>query len=355
MKTSVAHLEQFMEASETGNSKGKIILATVKGDVHDIGKNLVEIILANNGYEIIDLGIKVTSQQIIEAVEEHKPSMIGLSGLLVKSAQQMVLTAQDLKERQINTPIMVGGAALSRKFTDFKIAPEYEGTVLYAKDAMDGLALANTMHDHTRKLEFITALDEKRKKSLALAAQRPEKEKKVEKAAVTVNQAAVKIPEDTKRHVLVDYPLQNVMPYVNRQMLIGHHLGLKGKLDKLLEQKDEKALELTDLVDTLYTDLLKGDYSVNAVYQFFPAQSDGNKVIVYNPDNHGEILEEFDFPRQGSAPFLCLADFLKPVSSGEMDYVGFFVVTAGKGIRQRSDAWKENGEFLKSHAIQSIK
>ncbi|WP_042346781.1 methionine synthase [Bacillus massiliigorillae] len=354
MKTSVSHLEQFMEVSETGNSKGKIILATVKGDVHDIGKNLVEIILANNGYTIVDLGIKVTAQQIIEAVEEHKPSMIGLSGLLVKSAQQMVLTAQDLKEKNIDTPIMVGGAALSRKFTDFKIAPEYEGTVLYAKDAMDGLALANTMHDEERKQEFVDALDEKRKKSLALAAQRPVKEKKVEEVVITVNPAEVKVPEDTKRHTLIDYPLQTIMPYVNRQMLIGHHLGLKGKLDKLLAEKDEKALQLTDLVDTLYADLLQSEYSVNSVYQFFPAQSDGNKVIVYNPENHSEVLEEFDFPRQESAPFLCLADYLKPVSSGEMDYVGFFVVTAGKGIRQRSDAWKESGEFLKSHAIQSI-
>ncbi|MGN1387598.1 MAG: methionine synthase [Bacillus sp. (in: firmicutes)] len=354
MKASVSHLEQFMEKSETGNSKGKIILATVKGDVHDIGKNLVEIILANNGYTIVDLGIKVTSQQLVAAVEEHKPSMIGLSGLLVKSAQQMVLTAQDLKDNGIDTPIMVGGAALSRKFTDTKIHPEYNGTVLYAKDAMEGLALANTMHDEKQKVGFLAELDEKRKKSAALLANRTVETKEVVQPVVTVPQAEVKQPEDLKRHTLLDYPLQTVMPYVNRQMLIGHHLGLKGKLDKLLQEGDERALALTELVDSLYGELKSSDYRVNGVYQFFPAQSDGNKVIVYNPENMKEILEVFDFPRQDSAPFLCLADYLKPVSSGVMDYVGFFVVTAGFGIRQYSDHWKEQGEFLKSHAIQSI-
>lgn len=354
MKASVSHLEQFMEKSETGNSKGKIILATVKGDVHDIGKNLVEIILANNGYTIVDLGIKVTSQQLVAAVEEHKPSMIGLSGLLVKSAQQMVLTAQDLKENGIDTPIMVGGAALSRKFTDTKIHPEYKGPVLYAKDAMEGLALANTMHDEKQKVGFLAELDEKRKKSAALQANRTVETKEVVQPVVTVPQAEVKQPEDLKRHTLLDYPLQTVMPYVNRQMLIGHHLGLKGKLDKLLQEGDERALALTELVDSLYDELKSSDYRVNGVYQFFPAQSDGNKVIVYNPENVEEILEVFNFPRQDSAPFLCLADYLKPVSSGVMDYVGFFVVTAGFGIRQYSDHWKEQGEFLKSHAIQSI-
>ena len=354
MKASVSHLEQFMEKSEMNNTKGKIILATVKGDVHDIGKNLVEIILANNGYEIVDLGIKVTPQQIIEAVRQHEPTMIGLSGLLVKSAHQMVLTAQDLKENEIDTPIMVGGAALSRKFTDTRIAPEYDGTVLYAKDAMEGLALTNTMHDEEKKAEFIVELQEKRNKSAALASLKPEKIINEEKPVITVKSAEVKQPADLKRHTLVNYPLSTVMPYVNKQMLIGHHLGLKGKLSTLLEQEDEKALALNDLVNSLYDDLNNSNYSISGVYRFFPAQSDGNKVLVYNPDNQNEVLEEFTFPRQATAPFLCLADYLKPVSSGEMDYVAFFVVTAGKGIRARSLIFKENGEFLKSHAIQSV-
>lgn len=144
MKASVAYLEQFMEKNET-SVKGKIILATVKGDVHDIGKNLVEIILSNNGYRIINLGIKVPPERIIEAYREEKVDAIGLSGLLVKSAQQMILTAQDLRTAGIDVPIMVGGAALTRKFTKNRIRPEYNGMVVYAKDAMDGLDLANKL------------------------------------------------------------------------------------------------------------------------------------------------------------------------------------------------------------------
>ena len=127
--------------------KGKIILATVKGDVHDIGKNLVEIILSNNGYKIINLGIKVPPEQIIEAYRKEKADAIGLSGLLVKSAQQMVITAQDLRTAGIDVPILVGGAALTRKFTKTRIGPEYDGLVLYAKDAMDGLDIANKLMD----------------------------------------------------------------------------------------------------------------------------------------------------------------------------------------------------------------
>ena len=140
-----------MEKKEDDSGKGKIVLATVKGDVHDIGKNLVEIILSNNGYKVIDVGIKVTPAKLIEVIRQEKPDIIGLSGLLVKSAHQMVITAQDFKEAGINVPILVGGAALSRRFTETKISAEYDGPVLYAKDAMQGLDLANRLQDKEDK------------------------------------------------------------------------------------------------------------------------------------------------------------------------------------------------------------
>src|SRR3954447_13991948 len=146
MKAAVNHLEQFMEKADTA-ARGKVILATVKGDVHDIGKNLVEIILANNGYEVVNLGIKVPPDVLIQACMEHKPDAIGLSGLLVKSTQQMVVTATDLKAAGIASPILVGGAALSEKFTRTKIAPAYGEAVCYAKDAMTGLSLMNHLMD----------------------------------------------------------------------------------------------------------------------------------------------------------------------------------------------------------------
>ena len=144
MKAAVSYLEQFMEKSED-SSRGRIILATVKGDVHDIGKNLVDIILSNNGYQVVNLGIKVPPEVLIQAVRQHKPDAIGLSGLLVKSAQQMVLTAEDLKDAGIDQPLLVGGAALSDRFTRGKIAPAYRGTVVYANDAMNGLDILNRL------------------------------------------------------------------------------------------------------------------------------------------------------------------------------------------------------------------
>ena len=146
MKAAVNHLEQFMEKADTA-ARGKVILATVKGDVHDIGKNLVEIILANNGYDVVNLGIKVPPDVLIQACLEHRPDAIGLSGLLVKSTQQMVITATDLKAAGILAPMLVGGAALSERFTRTKIAPAYGEAVCYAKDAMTGLSLMNRLMD----------------------------------------------------------------------------------------------------------------------------------------------------------------------------------------------------------------
>ena len=139
------------------------------------------------------------------------------------------------------------------------------------------------------------------------------------------------------------------------QMLLGHHLGVKGKIAKLIAEKDEKALKVKEVVDQLLVDASTNKWiTPAAVYQFFPAQSDGNKVLIFDPENHETVIETFDFPRQESAPFLCLADFVKSVDSGVKDYVGFFTVTAGKGIREKADEFKAAGRFLESHALQSM-
>lgn len=357
MKAAVSYLEPYMATNETSQSKGKILLATVKGDVHDIGKNLVDIILSNNGYDVIDLGIKVAPADIITAVKAEKPDIVGLSGLLVKSAQQMVTTAHDLKQAGIKIPILVGGAALSRKFTDTKIAKEYEGLVLYAKDAMNGLSLVNQLQnpneheallaERATRLERVNAVTEVAKSTTTIVLERP-------KSSVSTA-VPVYIPKDTDRHILKSYTLNHLEPYINKQMLIGHHLGVKGKIEKLLEVGDEKAIKINDLVNHLIENA-KSDNWIQpaAVYQFFPAQANGNQVHIYNPNNVNEVLEIFEFPRQQTAPFLCLADFVKSVDSGKIDYVGFFAVTAGKGIRKKAEELKSNGQFLECHALQAL-
>ncbi|QMV44583.1 methionine synthase [Cohnella cholangitidis] len=353
MKASVAQLEPHMEKKESA-VKGKIMLATVKGDVHDIGKNLVEIILSNNGYQIINLGIKVPPDQIIEAARKENPDAIGLSGLLVKSAQQMVITAQDLRNAGIDAPILVGGAALTRKFTKNRIAPEYDGVVLYAKDAMDGLDLANKLSDPGHRARII----EEHWAAQAKLAEEAEQPAKVLPELTRARRsnispdAPVFTPPDYDRHVLRDYPMSHVLPYVNMQMLLGHHLGLKGNVDELLAAGDERTVNLKETVDDIMKQSqAQGWLNPQAMYRFFPAQSEGNDIIIYDPEDLSRVLKRFTFPRQQVEPFLCLADFLKSVESGIMDSVGFLVVTAGQGAREQGEKWKESGDYLRSHAL----
>lgn len=355
MKAAVSFLEPYMETNENESGKGKVLLATVKGDVHDIGKNLVNIILSNNGYKVIDLGIKVAPADLIKAIREENPDIVGLSGLLVKSAQQMVLTAQDMKQANISIPILVGGAALSRKFTETKIAPEYDGLVLYAKDAMSGLELANRLQNEEERKQLLI---EKAEKVQANASQKQDKVKTTAAGKIRSNVSTnvpVYKPRDLEEHILKDYSLSHVEPYINLQMLLGHHLGLKGNVLKHLEEKDEKALLIKDTIDELLFEAKHGDFiKPAAIYRFFPAQADGDTIIIYDPENPQKILETFTFPRQQKEPYLCLADYVRPVDSGELDYVGLLAVTAGKNVREKAEQLKEEGNFLKSHALQAL-
>ena len=358
MKAAVGHLEQFMEKAADA-LKGSVILATVKGDVHDIGKNLVEIILGNNGYRVINLGIKVPPETLIEAYRTHKPDMIGLSGLLVKSAQQMVVTAQDLKTAGVSCPILVGGAALTARFTATKIAPEYEGLVCYANDAMNGLDLANqiVIPDKRAVLNEKIVADRKR---LLEQARKPEETAVIVETAATPRVSSIAhgheipLPPDLRSHVLDDYDLEDVFAYINPTMLYGKHLGLKGNLETLLEQGDKKARDLDRLVRALEDEILaKKLLRARGVYKFFPANSDGDQILIYNSTGT-EVIEAFHFPRQAHGESLCLSDFVAPQSSGKRDYVAMFTVTCGHGVRKLAEQYKQDGQYPKSHTLQAI-
>ncbi|WP_019119769.1 methionine synthase [Brevibacillus massiliensis] len=358
MKAAVAFLEPLMEKTESA-TKGKVLLATVKGDVHDIGKNLVEIILSNNGYNVVNLGIKVPPEQLIAACRSEKPDIVGLSGLLVKSAQQMVVTAQDMRSAGINVPLLVGGAALTRKFTQNRIAAEYDGLVLYAKDAMDGLDLANKLLDPAA-VEAIREEQAKAKEAAAAAAQAGEQattgsgKTGVKRSAIS-RTAPIFVPQDLERHVLRDYPIGHLQPYINLRMLLGKHLGVRGNVDKLLAEGDEKTVQLYGVVEELLREAREeGLIRAHGMYQFFPAQADGDDILIYDPADQTRLVERFTFPRQPDEPHLCLSDFLRPVESGEMDYVGFLAVTCGHNIREQSTKWKESGDYLRSHALQAV-
>ena len=349
MKAAVGHLEQFMHGTES-QSRGKVILATVKGDVHDIGKNLVEIILANNGYRVINLGIKVPPDQLIQAYHEHQPDAIGLSGLLVKSTQQMVVTAGDLQSAGITVPLLVGGAALSDKFTRTRIQPVYGNGVCYAKDAMTGLSLMNRLMDPAARAEVLEAHRGEAPPAAAAGEQAPPPTEQ-RSAKVRAEIPIPPVPYLERR--VRDVPnLTDVWGYINPYMLYGRHLGYKGNLEQALADREPKALELFQQVEALKQEAA-GFMKVWAVWQFFEAERDGNSIRLFAP-GQAAPLHTFRFGRQARADGLCLSDYILDAAAGNRDHLALFVVTAGEAIREQAESWKGSGEFLKAHAIQAL-
>ncbi len=362
MKAAVSHLEQFME-KKADSTKGKVLLATVKGDVHDIGKNLVEIILSNNGFNVINLGIKVPPEDLIKAYREHKPDAIGLSGLLVKSAQQMVITAGDLKQAGITVPMLVGGAALSDKFTRNRIAPSYEQVVIYCKDAMTGLSIMNRLMDPAERDKVE---QEHRRSDLPVATSAvievfPETTTRSSRVRV-LPPLPVPYPDRKVR----DVPqLRELWEYINPQMLYVRHLGFKTNFEKALAARDPKALELHNLVEDVKAEAAKF-MKVKAVWQFFEAETEGNSIRLFHHQDT-KPAHVFALHRQRKPDGLCLSDYVcgsavaenrvssdsAPGATGR-DSVALFVVGAGAGIRERSEEFKAKGEYLKSHALQAL-
>ena len=356
MKAAVTHLEPHMDKA-IGALKGSIILATVKGDVHDIGKNLVDIILSNNGFEVINLGIKVPPQDLITAYKLHRPAAIGLSGLLVKSAQMMVGTVQDFSDAGIACPILVGGAALSNRFTRLRIAPAYNGLVAYAQDAMSGLALANRLTDDD-ELERLRAELEAETETLVRREEAKQKPvpatPRTERAPSVRQDIALPVPPDLKLHVLRDYDLDQIFHYINPQMLYVRHLGFKGRFAEAVERGEPKAIELRDAVRRVEEKTLaRGDITASAVFKFFPVQSEGDQLLVYAPGGE-EVQERFVFGRQQEGDGLSLVDYVAAKESGRMDYLAMFVTSVGPGVRALAEEWKERGDYLDSHIVQSL-
>ena len=370
MKFAVAQLEPHMDRVDSA-TRGKIILATVKGDVHDIGKNLVDIILSNNGYKVINLGIKVPPQDLITACQEHRPDIIGLSGLLVKSAQMMVETAHDFRQAGVDAPMLVGGAALSNKFTRLRIAPEYGSLVAYAADAMTGLALANTLQDADERQKMAATLDIETEELIRaaeeLAASPSQQNAEADTQPVAKSQVnhdgPIPKPPDLLLHVLQDFDLEQIFPYINPQMLYGRHLGFKGRFADALAAGEAAAQELRDSVRRV-EELALADNNIkaHAVFKFFPCAPDGQKLLIYGPDGKS-VLETFYFGRQSQRDGLCLADYALPtlpvaggVTSGleGPDYVAMFVVSVGSGVLELSQRLKEEGRLLDSHLLQAL-
>jgi len=374
MKSAVSHLEPLMPKTEE-SVRGKLLLATVKGDVHDIGKNLVDIIFSNNGFKVINLGIKIPPEQIIQAVEQHKPDIIGLSGLLVKSAQQMVLTADDLSKANISTPLLVGGAALSANFVDRQIAKAYTtGLVAYAKDAMSGLDVAKKLVDPEKRKALTQELSNRRKdldSSDPSQIRRPSSNSNTQRSLKIKRLDTIPTPPDFERHTTVNNPpIELIWPYINPMMLFNRHLGVKGSTVKRLgelktslqvrselENSDPKGLLIWDTVEEFKLSLKNSPLmKPKAVWRFFKAFSEGNTLhLGLTPSSNSSFSQEilFEFPRQPYGDRFCISDFCNP-SPDAADNIALFVVTIGEGIREEAEKLKNSGQYLKSHILQAL-
>ena len=351
MKTAVAHLQQFMEKEES-STRGKVILATVKGDVHDIGKNLVEIIFSNNGYEVINLGIKVPPEDLIKAFREHRPDAIGLSGLLVKSAHQMVVTGGDLKDSGVKVPLLVGGAALSEKFTKTKIGPAYGAPTFYAKDAMTGLRQLNEIMDPATREQLLAMHVFGEGESPAAPAAEIHVSSTESRSSKVRADVPIPAAPYLDRRVREVPNLAEVWSYINPYMLYGRHLGFKGNFEKLLAERDAKALKLFHDVEQVKAEAARF-MKVRAVWQFFEAERGGNAIHLFSPGGASPI-HTFHFGRQPRTDGLCLSDYILEADEGRRDHLVLYVVTAGSRVREESERAKQAAEFFKAHALQAL-
>ena len=319
MKRAVAYLEPHMDRLESA-SKGSIVLATVRGDVHDIGKNLVEIILSNNGYETVNLGIKQPIANVIEAALEHDADAIGLSGLLVKSTLVMKEDLEELNRRELadRWPILLGGAALTRKYVEWDLRNTFQGDVFYGQDAFEGLRIMNALSDGS---QLDAAPVEPKARPTRTTASVATAERTALAPAVTIPVAPF-----FGTRIVRGLPLTDVFPYLNRTALLRGQWGFKGN-DGETESQAEAALSSIQ-----QQALREGILEPSVVYGYFPAQSDGDDLIVHAADESGREAARFRFPRQVGKQGRCLADYFRSVSSGELDLIGFHVVTMGPRV-----------------------
>ncbi|MFE6051053.1 methionine synthase [Kitasatospora sp. NPDC056446] len=356
MKTAVAHLEPFMEKSDS-EGKGTIVLATVKGDVHDIGKNLVDIILSNNGYNVVNLGIKQPVSAILDAAQEHNADVIGMSGLLVKSTVIMKENLEELNQRKLaaSFPVILGGAALTRAYVEQDLHEIYEGEVRYARDAFEGLRLMDALIAVKRGVPGATLPELKQRRHVRVEVEEPEPEVNLGqiRSDVTVDNT-VPAPPFWGDRIVKGIPFADYASWLDEDALFKGQWGLKAarsgegpSYEELVETEGRPRLRAW--LDRLQTE---GWLEAAVVYGYYPANSKGDDLIVFHED--GTERTRFTFPRQRRGRRLCLADFFRPEESGVRDVVGLQVVTMGNRISEAANelfAGNSYRDYLELHGL----
>ncbi|MGY1434526.1 methionine synthase [Streptomyces reniochalinae] len=357
MKAAVAHLEPHMEKSEDSEGKGTIVLATVRGDVHDIGKNLVDIILSNNGYQVVNLGIKQPVGAILDAAAEHKADVIGMSGLLVKSTVIMKENLEELNQRRMadDFPVILGGAALTRAYVEQDLHEIYEGEVRYAKDAFEGLSLMDALMDVKRGVPGakLPELKQRRVAKRTIDIPEPEENDGSIRSDVAVD-TPVPTPPFWGTRVIKGIGQHDYASWLDEGALFKGQWGLKESrkgdgpsYEELVEAEGRPRLR--GWLERLQTENL---LEAAVVYGYFPCYSKGDDLILL--DEQGNERTRFTFPRQRRGRRLCLADFFRPEDSGETDVVGLQVVTVGSRIGEKTaELFADNAyrDYLELHGL----
>ena len=366
MKKAVAYLTPFMEAEKAEmaaagqvvKAQGKIVLATVKGDVHDIGKNIVGVVLACNNYEVIDLGVMVSSEKILERAKAENADLIGLSGLITPSLDEMVHVAKEMERQGFKLPLLIGGATTSRRHTAIKIAPHYSEPVVHILDASRAVPVTTSLLSDENKPAFVAqhrADYEALRKAHSAPRQQVVSLETARSRRTPIEWRAEDLPTPrfTGVRVLDDFPLSTLREFIDWSPLF-HAWGLKGVYPRILDHEEHgaQARQLFADAEALLADIVeKNLITARGVYGFFPASAVGDDIDLYTDDTHEKVLERFHFLRQqsnkeGSEPCRSLADFIAPKETGLPDHIGAFAVTSGIGLKELCDRFRaENDDY----------
>jgi 5-methyltetrahydrofolate--homocysteine methyltransferase len=342
MKAAVKHLEPHMEKADDAG-KGRLVLATVKGDVHDIGKNLVDIILTNNGYEVHNLGIKVGIGEMIDKALEVGADAIGMSGLLVKSTLVMRDNLEELNRRELShIPVLLGGAALTRSYVERDLREVYEGRVFYGKDAFEGLHVMDRLGAIKRGEEpddpdWGRVPSDSRvpsRASLGLAEKGDEPVELPARSPEVVTDNEVPRPPFLGSRVVKGLPIDEIAGYLNETALFRNQWQFRPEGGE--SDEEFKARIRPILRDELAKAKAEGLLVPQVVYGYFPANGDGDELVIWTDESRTTERVRFRFPRQTKPPYYCIADFFRPIDGDEVDYAAFHIVTIGPAVSERT-------------------
>ncbi|HXY28602.1 MAG TPA: vitamin B12 dependent-methionine synthase activation domain-containing protein, partial [Acidimicrobiales bacterium] len=357
MKAAVSYLEPHMEKADQGG-KGTVVLATVKGDVHDIGKNLVDIIFTNNGYEVVNLGIKVGIGEMIAAVEEYKADVIGMSGLLVKSTLIMRDNLDELNDRRLeHIPVLLGGAALTRTYVERDLRSAYRGRVFYGRDAFEGLRTMDRLMEIKAGADdptFGREISEKRVPARSGLTAKPRPVDAPERSPEVATDTPVFTPPFIGSRVAKGIPIDDIAEYLNLTALFRNQWGYRP--DKTSGENDAEFKERVSAVlrEQLARAKEAGVLVPQVVWGHFPANAKGDDLVIYEDERRDNEIMRFTFPRQAKHPWLCIADFFKSEASGEPDWASFQLVTMGRAVTEEAKRLFAANEYTNYNYLHGL-